>query len=299
MKKILMFLMISIVSIVAYGTEVATTIFPVYDAVRVIGGDRVDVSLLVRPGIEPHSFEPSPRDIARINNSDTFLYLDDSMKTWINKFKNNIDTDTRRTAEGIELYEIEDDAEHGHDHKHHRHNYDPHIWLDPILYIKVVQNITDELIRIDSENKDYYKKNLLEYEKQLKKLDEDIVEVVENSKYKKIIYTGHFSFGYFTKRYKLDYVTAYKSISPNANIGPRDLQKIIEEIENSGQKFIFQETLVNDKTAKLISNETSTEILLLHQLGGISKEEMENGNSYIDMMKDNLNNLKKGLEYEK
>lgn len=297
MKKILIFLMVSVMSIVAYGIEVSTTIFPIYDAVRVIGGDRVNVNLLVKPGVEPHSFEPSPRDIARINNSDIFLYLDDSMETWIDKFKKNIDIETVKTAKGIELYEVDDD-EHGHDHNHHKHSYDPHIWLDPILYIKVVQNVTEELIRIDPQNKEYYSKNLLDYEKQLNKLNEDIVEVVDSSKYKKIIYAGHFSFGYFTKRYELEYVTAYKNTSPNANIGPRDLQKIIEEIKNSGQKFIYQETLVNDKTAKLISSETNTEILLLHQLGGISKKEMESESSYIELMRDNLENIKKGLEYE-
>lgn len=293
MKKIFIFLLLSVIT---YGkTQVAATIFPIYDAVRVIGGDQVEASLLVRPGVEPHSFEPSPRDIARINSSDVFLFLDKSMETWIGKFEKNIEIDTVRIAEGIDLIEEEDD--HGHDH--HHHPYDPHLWLDPLLYIKVVENITEELIKIDRENEQYYRKNLETYKKILEQLHTDIEEAVQNSRYNKIIYAGHFSFGYFAKRYDLEYVTAYKNLSPNAKISPRDLQRIIKEIEDSGQKYIFQETLVNSRTAKLIAEETDSEILLLHQLGGISKEEMSKGSTYISLMEDNLKNLKRGLEYGK
>ena len=107
MKKVILFLLLSIA---AYGKlEVATTIFPVYDAVRVVGGDRVETSLLVSPGVEPHSFEPSPRDIARINKSDVFLYLNENMETWIKKFQKNVEVDTVSVSQGISLMSMEEE----------------------------------------------------------------------------------------------------------------------------------------------------------------------------------------------
>jgi len=292
MKKILMFLFLSVM---AYGRlEVATTIFPVYDGVKIIGGDRVEVSLLVRPGIEPHSFEPSPRDMVRLNKSDVFLYLDDSMETWIHRFEKNIDVDTVGVAKGIEFREDEEGKSHNHNH-----SYDPHIWLDPILYIEIVKNISEELTKRDPDGSDYYRKNYENYRERLMDLHKKTEEVVSVSRYKKIIYAGHFSFGYFIRRYDLEYISVYKNYSPNANISPKDLKNIIEEVKRSGQKYIYQEALVNSKTAELISRETGTEVLMLHQLGGISKDEMSKNYGYIDLMEKNINELRKGLGYEK
>lgn len=293
MKKIILFLLLSIA---AYGKlEVATTIFPVYDAARVIGGDRAEVSLLVSPGVEPHSFEPSPRDITRINKSDVFLYLNEDMETWIEKFSKNVEVDTVSTSEGIPLMAMEEEEDH-HSHEGHHHHMDPHIWLDPLLYIKVAENITREFEKRDPENAQYYRKNFTDYEKELKKLDDDIAKTLSKTTHKQIIYAGHFSFGYFTRRYGLDYVTVYKNLSPNANISPKDLKKVIEVVETSGQSYIFQEALVNSKTAKLISNETGVEVLMLHQLGGVTREDLKKNRSYLIIMRENLKNLKKGLE---
>lgn len=292
MKKIILFLLLSIA---AYGRlEVATTIFPVYDAVRVIGGNRVEVSLLVTPGVEPHSFEPSPRDIARINKSDVFLYLNENMETWIEKFKKNVEVDTVSATHGISLMSMEEEEEHSHEG--HHHHLDPHIWLDPLLYIEVVENITEELEGRDPENALYYRENFQNYKRELEKLNGDIEVVLSASTHKQIIYAGHFSFGYFTRRYNLEYISVYKNLSPNANISPRDLKKVIEVVEGSGQNYIFQEALVNSKTAKLISAETGVEVLMLHQLGGVTKDDLKNEKSYLILMRENLENLKEGLE---
>lgn len=292
MKKIILFLLLSMA---AYGKlEVATTIFPVYDAARVIGGDRVEVSLLVTPGVEPHSFEPSPRDIARINRSDVFLYLNEEMETWIEKFRRNVEVQTVSTSQGIPLMSMEEEDDHSH--KGHHHHLDPHIWLDPLLYIKVVENITQELERRDPENAHYYRENFKIYRRKLEKLSEDIVETLEGSTHKQIIYAGHFSFGYFTRRYGLDYISVYKNLSPNAEISPKDLKKVIEVVAASGQRYIFQEALVNSKTAKLISDETGVEVLMLHQLGGVTRDDLKRKKSYLIIMRENLENLRKGLE---
>lgn len=295
MKRLILFLMVT--SIIYGKMNVATTIFPVYDAVKVVGGDKVDTTLLIKPGIEPHSFEPSPRDISEINRSEILMYLDDSMETWIHKFESNIETLVFRVSEGVAFME-EEEEEDDHGHHHHHHSRDPHIWLDPVRYMEVVENIYEKLVEIDGENKDYYNANYEEYIEKLEDLHEGYEDMARNVRYKKIIYAGHFSFGYMVDRYDLEYETVYKNFSPNSGISPRDLQKIIVVVRESGQGYIYQEALVNSKTADLISEETGADILLLHQLGGVSKDEYKDGMGYLEIMMDNLNNLKKGLGYE-
>ncbi len=159
-----------------------------------------------------------------------------------------------------------------------------------------MENITQEFERRDPQNAHYYRENSSLYIKELEKLNADIVETLEGSTHKQIIYAGHFSFGYFTRRYGLDYISVYKNLSPNAEISPKDLKKVIEVVAASGQRYIFQEALVNSKTAKLISNETGVKVLMLHQLGGVTREDLKKNKSYLIIMRENLENLKKGLE---
>ncbi len=296
--RIILFLLIATIS---FGQmNISTTIFPVYDGVKEIGGDKVEVTLLVKPGVEPHSFEPTPRDIININNSDRLFYLDESMETWIEKFKKNVSTETFSVSKGItfNVLEEEEDDDHDHHHHHHHDSKDPHIWLDPVRYQTVIKNIYMELSKLDPKNKSYYEVNYNNYIDRLKKLDDEFNNLSKNVRFNTIYYAGHFSFGYFTERYNLKYVSIYKNLSPNAGISPKDMQRIIKLLKDSNQEYFFKEALVNSKASTLIAEETSLKPLLLHQMGSISKKELKENLSYMDLMNLNLENLKRGLRYE-
>lgn len=284
-----MILFLLITSIAFGKPRVMTTIFPVYDGVREIGGDRVEVDMLIKPGSDPHSFDLSPRDIARVEKSDALIYLSEGMEVWIDRVTSGVGS--------LKSYELVHLEPHNHSHGHDHSDDDPHIWLDPIEYIDVLERVKDILIETDLDGRGYYTDRYIAYKSQLEELDRDIKETISKSRYDTIIYAGHYAFGRFSNRYGLKYITPYKNTSPNGNITPRALKNLIDAIEASGQRYIYKESLVNSKISRVLEDEVGVKTLELHQMGSISKSELEEEKTYLIIMRENLENLKKGLEY--
>lgn len=292
--------------------KIITTLFPQYDFVKEIGKDKVDVNLLLPPGVESHSYEPTPKDMVDIKNADIFIYTGEYMEPWAKKIADNIEgynliiTDASEGVELLEGHGHEEDEHEGHeneedeneDHAHDHSDKDPHIWLDPIYAQKMIDNITVALTKADKENKEFYIKNAEEYKKQLDLLDKEIAEALEKVNSKKVIYGGHSAFSYFARRYNLEFITPYKGFSPNAEPTPKMIIELIKNIEDAGVKSIFYEELIDPKVAKIISSETGAKMILLHGAHNLSKEEIKSDVRYIDIMKGNLERLKEGLGYE-
>ncbi|MDU5082126.1 metal ABC transporter solute-binding protein, Zn/Mn family [uncultured Tissierella sp.] len=292
--------------------KIITTLFPQYDFVKEIGKDKVDVNLLLPPGVESHSYEPTPKDMVDIKNADIFIYTGEYMEPWAKKIADNIEgynliiTDASEGVELLEGHGHEEDEHEGHeneedeneDHAHDHSDKDPHIWLDPMYAQKMIDNITVALTKADKENKEFYIKNAEEYKKQLDLLDKEIAEALEKVNSKKVIYGGHSAFSYFARRYNLEFITPYNGFSPNAEPTPKMIIELIKNIEDAGVKSIFYEELIDPKVAKIISSETGAKMILLHGAHNLSKEEIESDVRYIDIMKGNLERLKEGLGYE-
>lgn len=280
--------------------KVVTTLFPQYDFTNKIGGDFVEVSLLLPPGVEPHSFEPSPGDIIKIENSDLFIFTGEYMEPWALRIAGNIQ------SQNVYILDISSniillDEEHygcGHDHSHnHNHEKDPHIWLDPINAKIMVDNILESLISIDPDNRDFYLENAINYKNKLDKLHESFLATFENTSSNTIISGGHFAFGYFIERYNLNHISPYDGFSPNAEPSPRRIIELIEKIKETGAEAIFYEELIDPKVAKLLRDETGSQLLLLHGAHNLSRDEINSNLTYLDIMYNNLDNLKIGLGY--
>ena len=292
--------------------KVITTLFPQYDFIKEIAKDKVDVSLLVPPGVEAHSYEPTPRDMVNIGETDMFIYTGEYMEPWVGKIVETTKSTSLTivdTSKGINLIDEEDhnheyeeehdhEEDHAHEEEHDHGGKDPHIWLDPVYAQKMVDNILEGLINVDKENEEFYTKNAEEYKKKLQSLDQKFTETFKKVKYKKIMYGGHFAFGYFAKRYGLDYVSPYKDFNPNSEPTPKKIAELIDNINDLGIRSIYYEELINPKISKIISDQTGAKMLLLHGAHNLSKEELESGISYISIMEGNLERLKEGLEYE-
>lgn len=271
---------------------VVTTIFPLYDFTKQIAQDKVEVILILPPGVEPHSFEPKPRSIFDIRRADLFIYTGDFLEIWAKNIISVMEKEkVINTSIDTKLLSGDDD-EH-----HHEHKIDPHIWLDPNNAMIMVDNILEGLIRIDPENKTFYEENAEIYKEELKKLDEAYIDLFNNTKYKTIIFGGHFVFGYLAKRYNIEYVSPYKGFSPDTLPTPKNIQSLINLINSSGQNTIFYEEMINPKVAKVIAEETNVNMLPLNGAGNISKEDFKNNISFLDIMYQNIENLKKGLQY--
>lgn len=282
--------------------DVIATIYPIYDFASEIAGDKASVSMLLSPGVELHDYEPTPQDIIKIGESDLFLYLGEELEPWAGTVISGMEKrdNLKEVARNIALVETEEfEHEHSEDNgSHHEEHgkYDTHIWLDPTKAIKMVQNITDDLCEKDSKNSGYYRQRATEYMKKLSLLDKSFEETVKNGKRKEIAFGGPFSYGYFVKRYDLDYVSAYDSCGEESEPSVNKVLEVVEKMKKDGLPVVFYKELSSGNIVRTIADETGAEALEFNSLHSATKEQMESGMTYLDIMERNLNNLKKALE---
>lgn len=262
--------------------------FPLYDFTKMVGGEKVDVSLLIPFGIEPHDWEPTIQDLQRIQQADIVVINGLGFETWItdivsvNSEIKFVDTSTNISKIKIKQESIEKD---GRDHESFS---DPHIWLDPILAKNQIKNIENSLIKIDPQNKEFYSNNANSYSKQLDLLDKKIRN--ELSTCKKDFIAFHSAFSYFADQYGLNQHTVIKSNDPNVEATSKNLHEIINLARNQGIKVILTEEGVDSRNSEVIANEINGKVLVLSPL-----EIGDKDTNYLEKMEQNLSNLKEAL----
>lgn len=283
--------------------KIVASLFPHYDFAKTIGGDYVDVSLILPPGIESHSFEPTPREIVTIMDADLFIYTNDLMEPWAAELIGNVESGQATVidlSKGVELLAFDEDHTHddedgdGHGDEG---EYDPHYWLDLGNALIMVESIKDALIGVNPELKETFEMNADGLKMEIIALDEAFFEMMEHVSSKTILSGGHFAFGYFASRYGLDHESPYNGFSPDAEPTPQNIAALIKSVRETGAQAIFYEELIEPRVAKIISEEANVEMLLLHAAHNISKDELASNITYVDIMKGNLERLKKGLGY--
>ena len=286
--------------------KITATLFPQYDFAKRIGGDKVSVKQLLPPGVESHTYEPSIQDILEISKADLFLYTGDEMEPWASKIASSISEDTRIenvskgayfiNEEQFEQNHADDTLEeetHSHDHEHEN---DPHIWLNPENAIQMIQNIRDSLCEIDSKNTEYYTKNAQTYIEEIQELDQEITEYVKDKKDKKIVFGGAFAYAYFIEKYDIEYISAYDSCDAGIEPSSQKIKYIIDYMKQNHIKTIFYQDLENGAIAQTIAEETGAEMLVFNSIHNVSKDKLNAGISYLDLMKENFENLKKAFD---
>ena len=285
----------STVNIETEKPNVIVTLFPQYDMVRAIAQDKVNLEFLLPAGVEPHAYEPTPNTLIKINESDLFIYTSDDMETWISNLFNELNEQGPiivNTSVGIEL------ISHDDEHEGEESELDPHYWLDPLNAKIMVENVTNVLIEMDPDNKDFYQANSDKYLQELDILDQEFIDLFSKVKQNKIIYGGHFAFGYLAHRFNVEILSPYTGYSPDAEPSVSSLTELIDVMETNQIKVIFYEELIDPKIARTISEQTGAEIEVLHGAHNLSAEEMEQGLTYLDVMRSNIEKLKVALNYE-
>ena len=282
--------------------SVVATLFPQYDFARRIGGGNVEVRYLLPTGTEAHSYEPTPQDMVSLLTADVFLYTGDFMEPWTKNIVENLkeeDVLVIDLSQGIPLLTADDhDHDDDHDDDHGDEAVDPHYWTDPNMAIIMVKTIGGALSQADPDNAEQYKNEEAALIEDLMTLDSDIREALSRTKSKTILSGGHFAFGYFARQYGLEHMSPYAGFSPNAEPTPQRITALIQTIEETGANAIYHEELIDPKVAQVIVDETGVKLMLLHGAHNISKEELDSGKTYIEIMYDNLENLKEGLGCE-
>ncbi len=277
--------------------RVVVSSFPLYDFAKKIGGDLVDVKLLLPPGVEAHGFSPTPHDMIAMQRADLFLYTSKNLESWAGAF---VEAGPDGKINGVEVGEhlVSSEGDHA-DHDHNGeggHGGDPHVWLNPLFALKMVEKISDELIKFDSSHKREYEHNLSTYQGYIRRLDAEIETRLGNCKLHTIISGGHFAFGPFAKRYGLEVVSPFQGYSPDAQPSPRSIVGLVKYMNKTGSKVVFHEELVQPKVAEIIASETGAGLLLLHGAHNVSKDELQRGETYLSLMNQNLENLTIGLQ---
>lgn len=276
--------------------QVVCTLFPQYDFVREIAGDCVELTLLLPPGVESHSYDPTPSDMKAVASADIVIRVGENMETWSSKLMGS-------AGDGAVLLDLADEMgleleahEHGDDeHADSAEERDPHIWTDPVLAKDMVRIITEKLCELDEKNAAEYDRRSELYISKLEALDKDIKEIVGNAKRKTVVFSGRFALKNFTDRYGLKAVSALDACADNSEPSAAAVAKIVDTVKDENIPVIFYEELIEPKTAKIISSETGADMLLFHSCHNLSKDDFNSGETYLSLMRKNVENLREAL----
>ena len=278
--------------------NIISTSFPGYDFARAItkNVEDVNVQMLLKPGAEMHDYEPTPKDIINIEKSDIFIYVGGESDEWVRKILKKIDTKKTKVIKLIDLTDkVYEEIVEGMEQETEVKEYDEHVWTSPVNAIKIIQNLKKEIIEIDNTNKEKYENSADDYINKLKKLDEEIRNIIDNSKRKELIFGDRFPFRYFTDEYNLNYYAAFKGCSEQTEASAKTIAFLINKVKEDNIPVVFHIELSNKKLAKEIAKQTNAKVLELHSAHNISKEDFEKGTTYIDIMNKNIKVLKEAL----
>lgn len=257
---------------------VVASFYPLYEFASRVGGDRAVVSSLVPAGIEPHDWEPTPMDVSRARSADMMVINGAGFESWAGDIEASV---VVNTSEGVEL-----ENEGG---------VNPHIWLDPVLAKYQVEKIREAFVAADPENADYYNQNAAEFTAELDQLHASVGQELGACEKSDFI-AFHDAFAHFAQRYRLTQHSIH-GVSPEGEILPQKMQEIIGLAEELGINVIYSEDLVDSRLADTIAGEIpGGRVLVLSPIEGIDQEEQERGIGYIDKMRENVSNLKEGLD---
>ena len=285
------------------GLVIVATLFPQYDFAREIVGEYGTVHLLLEPGMESHSFDPTTADMKEINAADLFLYTGPELETWVAQIEDSFSSQLRivNLSENLidELeeaaHEEEEREEADHEKEGHHHEVEPHIWTNPVYAMEMVQQICNAVCELDPEHADIYKKNMENYLAQLENLDKAFQDVVANGVRKEVVHGGRFALYYFARRYGLTFYAAYDSCEAQMEPSAKTVADLMKKVQEEQMTVVFYEELVEPKVARSISEETGAKLLLLHSCHNVSKEEFEAGVTYLELMQKNVDNLRIAL----
>ncbi len=275
--------------------KIISTVFPPYDLARQIAGDNAEISILLPPGSEIHNYEPSAKDMIAIRNCDIFLYIGGENEQWAEKLINSNDTENVTAVKLIDYVPAlsEDEDEHEHDHEHeHEHETDEHIWTSPKNAQLMLSAVYDAICKVDPSDKQTYTKNKDAYAKQLSDLDNAYRSAVDNAKNKTIVLADKFPFRYLAHEYGLEFSAAFAACSDESEPGVSTMIKLTKTIKENNIPAVYYLEFSSTKIADTLCDETGATKLMLHSCHNVSKQDIENNVSYVDLMKQNLENLK-------
>lgn len=260
-------------------TKIVVSGYVPYALVRAIAGDTVALEMVLPPGAEPHSFEPTPGVLVALKQADGFIYISDGLEPWAADLQQNAVSNVRtlRLADSVPAAR------------------DPHIWMDLRLVPIFAEKIKDFLSTLYPQKSLVYAKNLAKFNKEISALQADFMRDLSRCRYKEVVHIGHLAFGNLVRPYGLT-LTALSGTSHDGEHSVRKLISLTRKIKQQQLPAIFTEETLSNRLPKAVASETGVEILPLYSIEHISKDDFEKQVSYVELMRRNLDNLKRGLQ---
>ncbi len=288
------------------GISIVSTIFPSYDFARQItAGTDATVLMLLQPGEEVHSFDPTSQDIIRIQNADLFLFVGGENDAWIESVLSGLDNSVKtfRMMDYVTLYEeelvagMQPGEEHGDETggAAEEHEWDEHVWTAPVNAIAIVKAMAAELIAIDPANADAYQTNTDAYVAQLEALDQSFQDVVNAASSRTVVFADRFPARYFTEEFDLSYYAAFPGCSAETEPSAATIAALIDHVKAENIPVVFYIELSNQQMADTVCEATGAQKMLFHTAHNVTKAEFDTGATYLTLMQGNLESLKAAL----
>lgn len=302
-------IIVAVISLFAFGSkknrtpientskpQVVTSFYPLYFFASMIGGDKVSISNITPEGIEPHEYEPTPKDLIAIENSQILVLNGADLEPWGEDVLKNIDTKNKivvLASDGLATLESQEHEEDA-DHEENASVIDPHVWLSPVLAQKMVDKIEQGFISADPANASYYASNAKDLKARLSNLDTQYKQELNKCVSRDII-TSHAAFGYLALAYNLKQIPI-AGLSTEEEPSTKELADVADFANKNNVKYIFFESLISPKLSQTIAKEVGAQTLVLNPIEGLTKEETDLNKDYFSEMQENLNNLKIALQ---
>lgn len=277
--------------------RVVTTLFPVYDFARNVGGELAEVTLLLPPGVEPHSFEPTPETIINLSRADLFIYSGSGMEPWAEKLADGVSRGGKpvRCEAGKGAHYLDSSQSHGDHHGDHEFARDPHIWLDIDNAMIMVDRIAEGFAAARPAAAEKFAANAAAYKARLKELASRFSNGLAVCTTREFVHGGHYAFAYLADRYKLHYSSAY-GVTAESEPSSQKLMDLVRTIKARKLHYVFYEELLSPRAAETVAAETGAALLKLHGSHNVTRSELDAGATYLSLMEQNLTALRKGLE---
>lgn len=300
------------------------TSFPPFDLARSVAGDQAELTMLLKPGAESHTYEPTPQDIKKIAEADLFITVGGENDAWVDhlleslgdkkpeifKLVEAVDTVEEELVEGMEDEE-EHEHEHAHDHesshkidkdeaKHEaneddEHEIDEHVWTAPQNFSLMAEKLASRLAEMDPEHAEGFAENARTTAQQFDKLDKEIRQIVDHAKRKTLIFADRFPLRYFADAYGLDYFAAFSGCSVNTEASPKTVAFLIDKVKEEKIPVVFSIEFSSGQMADAVCEATGAKHRTFHSCHNISADELARGETTLSLMEKNLEFLKEAL----
>ena len=300
------------------------TSFPPFDLARSVAGDQAELTMLLKPGAESHTYEPTPQDIKKIAEADLFITVGGENDAWVDhlldslgdkkpeifKLVEAVDTVEEELVEGME-----DEEEHEHEHAHEHesshkidkdkakheaneddeHEIDEHVWTAPKNFSLMAEKLASSLAEMDQEHAERFAENARTTAQQFDKLDKEIRQIVDHAKRKTLIFADRFPLRYFADAYGLDYFAAFSGCSVNTEASPKTVAFLIDKVKEEKIPVVFSIEFSSGQMADAVCEATGAKHRTFHSCHNISADELARGETTLSLMEKNLEVLKEAL----